>query len=323
MDYLTLAGTGATVSRICLGTMTFGGQADEAASIAMTHRALEGGVNFIDTADAYNQGATEPILGKALKGRRDAVVLASKVRWGIGDFSQKDVGLSRWHILRGVESSLKRLNTDCLDLLYLHSPDYDVPLEESLSAADQLVRDGKVMYVGMSNYAAWQVCQAKWICDSRGLHAPVVIQSVYNLLTRGIEQELLPFCRTLQVGVTVYNPLGGGLLTGKHNRTAAPADGTRFDLNKEYHGRYWRESNFDAVAEFIDIAKRAGKKPVQLALQWLAAQPEVGSIVIGASRMEQLEENLTAWEGSLDEETCTACDGVWERLRGESFAYNR
>ncbi len=175
----------------------------------------------------------------------------------------------------------------------------------------------------MSNYAAWQVCQAQWICDSRGFHAPVVVQSVYNLLTRGIEQELLPFCRALQVGVTIYNPLAGGLLTGKHSRSAAPAHGTRFDLNKEYHGRYWRESNFDAVAEFIDIAKQAGKKPVQLALQWLAAQPAVGSIVIGASRMEQLEENLDAWEGSLDEETSNACDGVWQRLRGESFAYNR
>ncbi|MFQ5906502.1 MAG: aldo/keto reductase [bacterium] len=323
MKYRILTGTGAKVSRICLGTMTFGSQAGESESIQMVHRALDAGVNFIDTADIYNKGVSETILGKALKGKRNGVVLASKVGNQVGQYKLKDVGLSRWHVLRGVEASLKRLDTDCLDLCYLHRPDYNTPLEESLAAFDQLVRQGKVIYIGMSNYAAWQVCHARWICDRNRLHAPVVTQCVYNLLTRGIEQEFLPFCRDLNMGVTVYNPLAGGLLTGKHDRAKKPAEGTRFQLNKEYYGRYWLESNFNAVAELTEIAKQAGKKPVALAFQWLAAQNGVDSIVVGVSRMEHLEENLSAWDGKLDDDTLKACDRVWKRIRGDSFQYNR
>ncbi len=323
MKYRTLTGTGAKVSRICLGTMTFGGQTNESDSIAMINRALDAGVNFIDTADIYNQGGSETILGKALKGKRDGLILASKVRWQVGPHKDKDVGLTRWHISRGVEASLKRLNTDCLDICYLHTPDYDTPLEESLAAADQLVRDGKVIYIGMSNYAAWQVCQALWICDRNNPHAPVVTQCVYNLVTRGIEQELLPFCQTLGVGVTVYNPVGSGILTGKHDFSKAPAEGTRFAINKEYYGRYWHESNFEAVAELTEIAKQAGISLTALALQWLAAQDAVDSIVIGVSKLEQLEEDLSIWDGELDDETLKACDRVWQKLRGDVFQYNR
>jgi aryl-alcohol dehydrogenase-like predicted oxidoreductase len=323
MKYRILTGTGTRVSRICLGTMTFGSQADESESIQMIHRALVAGVNFIDTADAYNNGLSETIVGKALKGKRDGVVLASKVRNQVGEHELKDVGLSRWHILRGVEASLKRLNTDCLDICYLHQPDYDTPLEESLAAFDQLVRQGKVIYIGLSNYAAWQACQALWICDRRNLHAPVVNQCVYNLLTRGIEQEFIPFCRELNMGLTVYNPLAGGILTGKHSHKAPPAEGTRFQLNKAYYKRYWLNSNFNALAELMEIAGAVGKKPVELAFQWLAAQDVVDSIIVGASRMEHLEENLSAWDGELDNETLKACDRVWEKLRGNSFQYNR
>jgi aryl-alcohol dehydrogenase-like predicted oxidoreductase len=303
--------------------MTFGAQVSEGDAIAMVRRSLEAGVNFIDTADAYNKGVTETILGKALQGHRDGVVLASKVRWPVGEHPHKDVGLSRWHILRGVEASLRRLETECLDILYLHAPDYGTPLEESLAAADHLVRQGKVIYVGMSNYAAWQVCRALWICERQQLAAPVVTQSVYHLLARGLEQEFLPFCRAQKVGVTVYNPLAGGLLTGKHDRGTPPTEGTRFQYNKEYYNRYWRDANFDAVAQLAEIARQAGKTPVALALQWLTAQETVDSIIIGASRMEQLEENLTAWEGALDDETRRACDQVWQHVRGPSFAYNR
>ena len=323
MDYRTLTGTGAKISRLCLGTMTFGAQADEAESIRMTHRALDSGINFVDTADRYSAGVSETIVGKALKGRRDGIVLASKVRMRVGPHANKDVGLNRWHIIRGVEASLKRLGTDCLDICYLHQPDYDTPLEESLAAADQLVRQGKVIYVGMSNYAAWQFCQALWICDRRNLYAPVVSQVAYNLLARGIEQEFLPFCRDLNIGVTVYNPLAGGFLTGKHDRAKGPAEGTRFQLQKGYYGRYWRESNFDAVAELVQTANKIGKKPVALALQWLASQDAVDAVVVGASRIEQLEENLSVWEGELDEETVEVCDRVWAKLKGASYQYNR
>lgn len=323
MKYGTLTGTGAKVSRICLGTMTFGGQVDESESIRMVHRALDAGVNFVDTADVYTGGASETIVGKALKGKRNGVVLASKVGNQVGPYKLKDNGLSRWHVIHGVEACLKRLDTDCLDICYLHRPDYGTPLEESLAAFDHLVHQGKVIYVGMSNYAAWQVCQAQWICDRRDFSPPVVTQNVYNLVTRGIEQEFLPFCREMNIGVTVYNPLAGGLLTGKHSRDKSPTEGTRFQLNKEYHGRYWLDSNFDALAELAEIAKQAGKKPVELALQWLAAQDVVDSIIIGFSKMEHLDENLSAWEGELSDETLKACDQVWQRIKGDSFQYNR
>ena len=323
MEYQTLTGTGATVSKICLGTMTFGGQVDESESIRMVHRALDAGVNFVDTADAYTDGNSEIITGKALKGKRNGVVLASKVGNQVGQYELKDDGLSRWHIINGVEASLKRLGIDCLDICYLHKPDYNTPLEESLAAFDLLVRQGKAIYVGMSNYAAWQTCQARWICDRRNFSPPVVTQHVYNLVTRGIEQELLPFCREFGMGLVVYNPLAAGLLTGKHAREKGPVDGTRFQLNEQYYGRYWSDSNFDAVAELMEIAKQAGKTPVELAFQWIAAQDVVDSILIGFTRMEHLEQNLSAWEGKLDNDTLEACDRVWGKIKGDSFQYNR
>lgn len=303
--------------------MTFGAQVSESESIQMVHRALDAGVNFIDTADVYTNGASEIIVGKALKAKRDAVVLASKVGNPVGPHKLKDYGLSRWHIVHGVEASLKRLATDCLDICYLHRPDYNTPLEESLAACDQLVRQGKVIYVGMSNYAAWQICQARWISDRNRFCPPIVVQTVYNLLTRGIEQELLPFCRELNIGVTIYNPLAGGLLSGKHDRTKPPEEDTRFQFSKEYYGRYWHDSHFDAVEELMAIAEQAGKKPVSLSLQWMIAQTAIDSIIIGFSKMQHLEENLSAWEGQLDDDTLKACDQVWKKIRGDSFQYNR
>lgn len=323
MKYKTLTGTGATVSRLCLGTMTFGGQVGESESIKMVHRALDAGINFVDTADVYTGGASETIVGKALKGKRSGVVLASKVANQMGEYELKDNGLSRWHIIKGVEACLKRLDTDCLDICYLHKPDYNTPLEESMAAFDQLVRQGKVIYVGMSNYAAWQMCQARWICDKRNYSPPVVCQNVYNLLARGIEQELIPFIRELGIGLTVYNPLAGGLLTGKHLRNKDPEEGTRFGQVQAYYERYWLDSNFDALAELMEIAEKAGKKPVELAFQWLAAQDVVDSIIIGFTKMEHLEQNLTAWEGEIGEDILKACDDVWKKIKGDSFQYNR
>lgn len=323
MQYRTLTGTGATVSRICLGTMTFGDQVNEADAIRMTHRALDAGVNFVDTADIYTKGESEIITGKALKGKRDGLVLASKVCNQVGPYKLKDVGLSRWHVIKGVEASLKRLGTDCLDIFYLHKPDYNTPLEETLAAFDILVRQGKVIYVGMSNFAAWQTCQALWICDKRNYSPPVVTQQVYNLITRGIEQEFVPFCKEFKLGLVVYNPLAAGLLTGKHTVDKGPVDGTRLQLNKEYFGRYWNDANFDALSEIMEIAKKAGKTPTELAFQWIASHDYVDSILIGFSKMEHLEQNLTAWEGKLDNDTLKACDEVWNKIKGASFQYNR
>ncbi|MBD3182068.1 aldo/keto reductase [Candidatus Poribacteria bacterium] len=323
MDYRTLTGTGATVSRICLGTMTFGSQVNETDAINMTHYAIDAGINFIDTADMYNDGESERIVGKALKGKRDGIVLASKVRNQVGPYELKDVGLSRWHVIKGVEACLKRLDTDCLDICYLHQPDYNTPLEESLAAFDKLVKDGKVIYVGMSNYAAWQMCQAMWICDKRLLSPPVVTQVPYNLITRSIEQELIPFCREMDMGITVYNPLSAGLLTGKHSGEKPPADNTRFSLSDMYYERYWYDTNFEAVKELEEIAKKAGKSIIELAFQWIVSHEFVDSMIIGFSKMEHLKSNLAAWEGEVDQETLDACDQVWEKIRGVSFKYNR
>jgi aryl-alcohol dehydrogenase-like predicted oxidoreductase len=323
MQYRTLTGTGIKISRVCLGTMTFGAQVNETDAILMVNRALDAGVNFIDTADAYTNGVSETILGKALRGKRDGIVLASKVGNQVGPYKLKDTGLSRWHVIKGVEACLRRLDTDCLDICYLHRPDYSTSLEETLSAFDHLVRQGKVMYVGMSNYAAWQVCQAKWICDKNIFSTPVVTQNVYNLLTRGIEQEFMPFIKEFNIGLTVYNPLAGGLLTGKYAQSRSPEEGTRFQLNKEYYGRYWLDSNFDALSALMDVAKQASKTMVELALGWLIAQDAVDAIVIGFSNMDQLNENLSAWEGKLDVDVIKACDDVWKKIKGDSFQYNR
>src|SRR5688572_22179336 len=248
MEYRTLTGTGAVVSRISLGSFfTFGGQLPEADAIRMVHRSIDAGINFIDTADVYGRGASETILGKALEGKRDGVVLATKVRGNMGPDKYRDIGLNRWHIMHGVEASLKRLRTNCLDILYFHSPDYTTSLEESLAAADLLVRQGKVLYLGLSNYAAWQVGQARCLAERHGLQQPVVTQVLYNLLNRAIETEFLPFCRSAGVGVTVFNPLAAGLLTGKHRPDQPPAAGTRLERSQEYFNRYWRPANFTAV----------------------------------------------------------------------------
>ncbi len=322
MQYESLGRSGLKVSRLCMGTMTFGDQADEQESVRMVNRALDEGINFFDTADLYNNGAAEEVLGKALQGKRDEVVVATKVFNPMGP-GPNDRGLSRRHILKAMDDSLRRLKMDYVDLYQLHQPDYTTPLEESLAAMDQLVREGKTRYVGISNYAAWQICQARWICDKRDYSPPVVTQNVYNLLTRGIDQELAPFIRELGIGLTVYNPLAAGLLTGKHLRDKSPEEGTRFQMNKEYYGRYWLDSNFDALGELAEIANQAGKKPVEFALQWLAAQDIVDSIIIGFSKMEHLEENLSAWEGELDKDTLKACDAVWDKVKGDSFQYNR
>ncbi len=323
MEWRVLTGTGARVSRLCLGTMTFGRQVDEAAAIDIVHRALDAGINFVDTAELYAGGVSETILGKALEGKRNSVVLLSKINRFRGDYKNKDLGLTRWHMVRGVEAVLKRLRTDCLDILLFHYPDYGTPVAESLAAADQLVRQGKILYYGMSNHAAWQVCQAVHLAEARALERPTVTQAPYNLLTRGIEQEFLPFCQEYHLGVTVYNPLCGGFLTGKHSAGAPPAEGTRFQVNREYYDRYWRESNFDALSELLSIARQAGKSPVQLALQWLASQQAVDSIILGVTKPAQLEENIAAADGRLDQDTLAACDKVWQKIKGDSFQYNR
>jgi aryl-alcohol dehydrogenase-like predicted oxidoreductase len=302
--------------------MTFGSQVDESAATRIVDRCLDFGVNFFDTANVYNNGASESIVGKALKGRRDKLVLASKVRGKMGEGADQN-GLSRAAITRGIEDSLRRLQTDYLDLYYLHQPDYAVPIDESLEAVDRLVKQGKVRYPASSNYSGWQVCQMQWIAAKNGYKPAAVTQPMYNLLARGIEQEYLPMCKEFGVSTVVYNPLAGGMLTGKQKRDA-PIKGTRFDGNQMYLSRYWHEEDFDAVGALLDVAKKAGRSPVSLALNWLLHHTATDCVILGASKMEQLEENLKAMdEGPLGADTVAACDQVWAKIRGVSPQYNR
>jgi aryl-alcohol dehydrogenase-like predicted oxidoreductase len=302
--------------------MTFGGQTDEAEAERIVGRALDAGVNFFDTANVYNHGASERITGKLLKGRRHKVVLASKVRAKMGE-AANECGLSRAAIVKAVDETLARLGTDYLDLYYLHMPDYTVPIEETLAAMDKLVSAGKVRYPATSNYAAWQVTQMLWVAERYNYQPAYVAQPMYNLLARGIEQEFLPMCREFGISTVVYNPLAGGLLTGKHRREQ-PAPGTRFDNNQMYLDRYWHSAYFDAVEDLRKAAERAGRSLVSVALNWLLHHTTADCAILGASRAEQLAENLrTLADGPLDAETLAACDAAWANLRGVTPKYNR
>lgn len=321
MQKRILSDTGLEVSRICLGTMTFGGQTDRQAAARMLDLAFDRGVNFLDTANVYTGGESERILGELLGSRRSSVVLASKVFNKVGD---EQPGLSKSAILAAAENSLRRLRTDYLDVYYLHAPDYNLPVEESLDAMDTLVRQGKVRHVASSNYAGWQVCQMLNIAKEKGQAAPRICQPMYNLLARRIEDEFLPMCREFGVATVVYNPLAGGLLTGKHAAMAAPASGTRFDGNQQYLDRYWNQRNFEAVEQIASAGSAAGRSIVSVALNWLLHHTATDCIILGASKYEHLEANLAACEeGPLPEAVVEATNEVWAMLRGAAPKYNR
>jgi aryl-alcohol dehydrogenase-like predicted oxidoreductase len=320
MQTRPLGKTGLTVPRVCFGTMTFGSQLDEAGARQIVDYLLDRGLNFLDTANVYNQGESERIVGRCLNGRRDRVILASKVR---GKMNEGYEGLSRAAILRAVDDSLERLGTDYLDLYYLHQPDYSVPLDESLEALETLVKAGKIRFPALSNYASWQVTQAQWMAATRGFTPATVTQPMYNLLARGIEQEYLPMCRELGIFTCIYNPLAGGLLTGKQPNSA-PLAGSRFDKNQMYLDRYWHQAQFHAVDELAASAAAHGRSPISLALSWLYHHSPADCLILGASRLEQLEQNLSALDdGPLPEDVLTTCDTVWTTLRGVTPKYNR
>jgi 1-deoxyxylulose-5-phosphate synthase len=316
--------SGLVLPRLCLGTMTFGGQVDLRTAASMVDLGLERGVSFIDTANIYGAGASEEMLGRVLAGRRSQFVLASKVG-GETDAAGEPVPgrLSPSAIDRALEASLRRLRVDCLDVYYLHQPDYTTPLEETLDAMERLVRAGKIRAVGVSNYASWQVCRALWLQAGRGATQVTIAQPMYNLLARGIEQEFLPMGRELGVGSWVYNPLAGGLLTGKHTGDR-PAPGSRFDGNQKYLERYWHPRNHAAVAELAAAAARAGRSLVEMALGFVLHHSPAQGIVLGASSLEHLRSNLDAAVTTpLDVATLEACDRVWRELRGPVPLYNR
>lgn len=316
--------TGLKVTEICLGTMTFGHQCDEPTSFAILDIAAERGIRFLDTADVYpvppsveTAGRTEEIVGKWLHGRRHQFVLATKCRMRVGS-EPTDEGLSRRHILKAAEESLRRLGTDYIDLYQPHSPDPDTPLDETLRALDDLVRQGKVRYLGCSNFAAWHVALALGISTANGLARFDCVQPRYNLLYREIEQELLPLCRDQQLGVIAYNPLAGGFLTGKYSKPdKLPPAGTRFTLGKTgdlYRERYWNQAQFEAVEQLRHFFQPRAKSLLHVAIAWLLAQPGITAAILGASRPEQLSESLHAVDLTLDDEERQACNLAWYSL---------
>jgi 1-deoxyxylulose-5-phosphate synthase len=299
--------------------MTFGSQVDQAEAERIVDLCLASGVNFLDTANVYNKGESERILGRCLRGRRDRFVLASKVRGSMGAYE----GLSRAAILKAVDESLERLGTDYLDLYYLHHPDGGVPIEESLEAMEQLVKAGKIRFPALSNYASWQVTEALWIAKERGYTPATVTQPMYNLLARGLEAEYLPMCERFGIFTCVYNPLAGGLLTGKQSHER-PLPGTRFDANRMYLDRYWHTAQFDAVDRLHSAAKAHGRTLLSVALNWIYCHTPASCVILGASRLDQLQQNLAALDdGPLPEDLLRTCDAVWADLRGVTPKYNR
>lgn len=322
MQKIPLPRTDLAVSRLAYGNMTFGSQTEEAEAARILDYCFEQGINFIDTANVYNKGAAEEMLGRLLGARRQQTVLASKVRGKMGD-GPLDAGLSRAAILHQVEESLRRLRTDYLDLYYLHMPDNDTPIEETLDAMDTLVRQGKVLYPAISNYAAWQTTEMFAIAEAQG-HPPIAAaQMMYNLIARGLEQEFLPMAKKYELAIVAYNPLAGGLLTGKQQRER-PQSGTRFDNNQMYLDRYWHNAMFDAVERLRAIAHAAGRSLVSLSLNWLLHHTDTAVVLLGASKFAQLEENVRAAEdGPLAEDVLKQCDEVWQQVRGPQPKYNR
>lgn len=324
MEYSYLGKTGLSVSRICLGTMTFGAQVTEADSITIIHHAIDKGVNFIDTANVYSKGRAEAIVGKALRNKRDGIVLSSKCSLAMSD-AVNDGGLSRSTIVRHVNDSLKRLKTDFLDILFLHYPDEHTSIEEIVHTMSLLIRDGKIRHYGLSNFPAWQCCAIVHTARELRLPEPVVTENVYNLVTRGIDDELIPFVEEYRLGLITFNPLAGGLLTGKHSRTKT-AVGSRLAIDEGYFNRYCRDGNFTALDTLIEISNSIGMAPAQLAYRWLLSKSYIASVICGVSTLSQLESNLESCDNEkarvLDSDILARCDAIWDSLKGSYFNYH-
>ena len=305
VEYRRLGETGLMVSELCLGCMTFGREADEEDSKKLVARFLQAGGNFIDTADVYTRGVSEEITGRAIKSVRDDVVLATKVRFPMGE-GPNDVGLSRKHINQGCEDSLRRLGTDYIDLYQVHCWDAATPLEETLDALADLVHAGKVRYIGVSNFTAWQIVKSVGLSDSLGLERFVCLQPQYSLIERNVEYEILPACLEEGLGVIPWSPLGGGFLSGKYRRDERPPEDSRIAGAEEAQEEHWdrraTERNWNVLDVVGEIAESTGKSYAQISLNWLLRQPAVTAPIIGARTMEQLDDNLGAAGWELDED---------------------
>jgi aryl-alcohol dehydrogenase (NADP+) len=304
-----LGRTGLTVSRLALGTMTFGLQTDEDVARSIMSKAAAGGINFLDTADVYplggdlkTVGRTEEIVGRWLKGQRADFILATKAVGKMGP-NEWDQGASRKHLLDAIDASLRRLQTDYVDLYQLHSDDASTPLDETLAALDTIVGSGRARYVGVSNFLAYRLATALGRAELKGLTRFVSVQPRYSLLFREIERELLPLAAQEGLGVIPYNPLAGGFLSGKHRQGGAPTPGTRFTVGnaaETYQGRYWNDRAFATVSKIVGLAAEAGVSSTTLSIAWVLANPIITAPLLGASRPEQLEDSLAAAAYRLD-----------------------
>jgi 1-deoxyxylulose-5-phosphate synthase len=315
--------TGLKVSALCLGTMTFGNQADQATSFAIMDRAWNAGIYFFDSSDVYpvmptpqTWGRSEQIIGAWLRERgvRDQLVLATKARGRVGP-GPNDEGLSRRHLFDAVHASLRRLGTDWIDLYQVHAFDEGTPLDETLRALDDMVRQGLVRYIGCSNFEAWRLCKALWTADVLRLARFDSVQPRYNLLDRRIEAEMLPLCHDQQIAVIPYSPLAGGMLTGKYRRDAPhPADARYIAFRRESQ---LTDPMLDAVSQIEGMARERGLTPAQFALGWVMAQPDITAPLIGATRVEQLDDTLSAAPLRLTDEEHAACDALWWSVHAE------
>ncbi len=300
MRYVTVGRTGVQVSPLCFGTMTFGDEADEQTSKELFARARDAGINFFDTADVYTGGESERILGRLIAGSRDEIVIASKV-FSPTSPDINDRGLSRRHIMRAVEATLTRLGTDRLDFYFLHNFDERTPMEQSLRALDDLQRQGKILYAGVSNWAAWQIATALGVAAREHLARFEIVQPMYNLVRRQVEVEILPLARAENLGVVTYSPLGAGLLTGKYGPDDRPGAGRLID-NPRYTKRFGLESDFPTAGRFTALAGEVGIAPSTLAVAWVMTNPAVTAPIIGARNLEQLAPSLAALDVDMTPE---------------------
>lgn len=301
------------VSDLCLGCMMFGGRTSAADSYDIIDKAVDSGINFLDTANVYSIGRSEEVTGEALKrnGKRNQLVLATKVHGKMGE-GPNDMGNSRRHIIEQCEASLRRLGTEWIDLYQIHRPDSQIPIDETLRAMDDLIRSGKVRYIGTSTYGAWQLVESLWVSKELGLNRFVCEQPPYNLLDRRIERELVPMAQTYGFGLIPWSPLAGGLLTGKYHRGEPPPADTRFGAmaSNPIQQRRWSERVFDTIDGLTPIAEAKGVTLSQLSLAWCAQQPGVSSAIIGPRTMEQLDDNLKATDVKLTPEELKEIDRV-------------
>ena len=324
MQHVRFGRTGLKVSRLCLGTMTFGLQCDEESSRSIMDAAFEAGIDFFDTADVYPLGSgvelagrTEEIIGRWMQGKRKSLVIATKAAGRVGTRAW-DEGNSRKHLLDAIDASLKRLGTDHVDLYQLHWDDANTPLDESLEALDVIVRSGRARYVGVSNFVAWRLAKMLGRADMLRVARPVSVQPRYSLLFRQFERDLFPLAQEEGLAVIPYNPLAGGMLSGKYKVGMQPQEGTRFTLGKAaqtYQQRYWHDRELATSASFADLAREHGAVPAQAAIAWVLANPVVTSVIIGASKASQLADSVAAVHLQLAPELASRLEEMTREFR--------